>query len=132
MSKSKREDEAWDLIVAAKTQLGEHKKFLRNQLHEVGLPDARRNQLVQSVNEVALTQVRLAVNPVDRSPYAQVVYSYPDELFAYLESEDCHASLTCVLEGGINVTESDKPTAEDPMPKTGKSAERVKRFVDRR
>lgn len=69
-----------------------------------------------------MTQARVVAG-TDGKLYAQVVYDYPDELYDFFKSIEAmdDGPLSTVLQGGIDLSESEKPTAVDTMPQTGKT-----------
>lgn len=112
-----------ELLAKVEAQCEEHKAFLTRHIKvDPKLDEGHRARLL---DQVALLEAKPApiMTPADAAPQALAVYTYEDELYAYLsqpKSELPSALHSSRVTEGITLPES-KATAVDPMPKTGKT-----------
>jgi hypothetical protein len=102
------------LLDQALQQLEEHKVWLKAELIKAGDVQA------WLVAEVESISVQLAtVKRESDKPLVSVMWTYPDNLHAYLKRSDIPSTLQKALQGGITVEPKD--TAVDTFPQTGKT-----------
>lgn len=113
------------LLVQAQVQLEEQRVFLRREIFtDPNITHAKRQQLQQDVDAFSVKTVTVSDENVLSIAQVQIIYEFPDDLYAYLSGPDVNLPkrLRGFLEGGIELKPAD--SAKDPMPQTGKTKAR--------
>lgn len=95
-----------DLVEKAQRQLDEHKEWLAAEIGKVEGPVSvpwSRQLISDQVREIKLRVART------NGRVASVVYEYPDELYAFLRSDDAPKHLRDTLSSG-HVVDPNQPT----------------------
>ncbi len=100
--------ESDDLVAHAQKQLDEHKTWLAGQIYmcpNVPGGDVGKHFLITQSEQIRLRVAKTSGNVVS------VVWEYPDELYAFLNSELTPVHLRAAIAGG-HVVDPNKPTFE--------------------
>jgi len=119
------EKEYHQLAVKLETQTIEQREFLKREvLKDKNISDAKRNHLTQLLDEggFKMSVFRITDANVLQKPHVQVTYDIHDDVYAYLRQPESTLPKRLIgfLEGGA-VLDTNKATAEDLMPQTGKT-----------
>ena len=96
-----------NLVAAAQRQLDEHKTWLATEIHNLQVNAGTPWAITLYVNQVKQIRLRVASAAGGR---VQVIYEYPDELYAFLSSSDAPPQLRATLDGG-HAVDPDVPSS---------------------